>query len=158
MSPACSGHTCTGTVSCHLVIITTMTAAMSTPLRSALPFSLPCARQKAGQREQNLVYMGQELSVLFLLKQYFFFFLPHHVACGILVPDQGSNPCPLHWMSFLLPTPLLLHLGQDLPRGAVGQELPEARLCLKLSHLWCFLVSPSSWVSGPPQLRKACCC
>ena len=83
-------------------------------------------------------YMGQELSVLFLLKQFFFFFfffLPHHVACGILVPDQGSNPCPLHWMSFLLPTPLLLHLGQDLPRGAVGQELPEARLCLKLSHL-----------------------
>ena len=19
------------------------------------------------------------------------------VACGILVPDQGLNPCPLHW-------------------------------------------------------------
>ena len=20
-----------------------------------------------------------------------------HVACGIFVPDPGSNPCPLHW-------------------------------------------------------------
>ena len=23
-----------------------------------------------------------------------FFFLPHHTACRILVPDQGSNLCP----------------------------------------------------------------
>ena len=25
----------------------------------------------------------------------FFFFLPHHVACGILVPQPGTEPGPL---------------------------------------------------------------
>ena len=26
---------------------------------------------------------------------FFFFFLPHHVACGILVPQPGTEPGPL---------------------------------------------------------------
>ena len=29
--------------------------------------------------------------------QFSFFFQPHCAACGILVPDQGSKPYPLHW-------------------------------------------------------------
>lgn len=130
----------------------------ATPVCTSFLTSLCKAKGWPGRTEPRCV--RQELSFLFLLKQFscFFFFWPHHAACGILVPDQESNLCPLHWMSFLLPTPLLLHPGQDLPRGAVGQELPEARLCLKLFRLWCFLVSSSSWVSGPPHLRKACCC
>ena len=40
------------------------------------------------------------------------FSLPRHVACRILVPDQGSNPCPLHWDQGVLTT------------GAPGESLP----------------------------------
>ena len=32
-----------------------------------------------------------------LLAYLFFFFLLYHVTCGILFPNQGLNPCPLHW-------------------------------------------------------------
>ena len=30
-----------------------------------------------------------------LLCNDFFFFWPYHATCGMLVPDQGLNPCPL---------------------------------------------------------------
>ena len=33
---------------------------------------------------------------------FFFFFGPHRTACGILVPHQGSNTCPLQWKSGVL--------------------------------------------------------
>lgn len=107
VSPACSSHACTRTAACHLVLIATVTAATSVPLRSTLPCSLPCARQKAGQREKSLAARA------------------------------------LSFLSWALPTPQFLHLGQALPRGAVGHELPEARLSPQPAHLQCFLVSPS---------------
>ena len=34
----------------------------------------------------------------------FFFFWPRLEACGILVPDQGSNPRSLHWKHGVLTT------------------------------------------------------
>ena len=36
------------------------------------------------------------LSMLSFILIFFFFWL-HPVACEILVPNQGLNPCPLHW-------------------------------------------------------------
>ena len=36
-------------------------------------------------------------SSLYSMMTFFFFFPPHHVAFRILVPNQGSNQCPLHW-------------------------------------------------------------
>ena len=35
---------------------------------------------------------------------FFFFFWPCSTACGILVPNQGSNPCPLQWKPRVLTT------------------------------------------------------
>ena len=34
----------------------------------------------------------------------FFFFWPHHTTFGILVPNQGSSPCLLHWKNEVLTT------------------------------------------------------
>ena len=48
-------------------------------------------------------------------------------ACGIF-PDQGSNPCPLHWQADSYPLyhlgshiPIFIHLLADLLRGSHGQ-------------------------------------
>ena len=38
------------------------------------------------------------------LPPFFFFFWLCHVACRILLPDQGSNPCPLQWKHRVLTT------------------------------------------------------
>ena len=35
---------------------------------------------------------------------FFFFFWPHHTACGILFPKQGSNTGPMHWKYGVLTT------------------------------------------------------
>ena len=41
------------------------------------------------------------ISVIYFILEfiliYFLIFWPHHMACGSLVPNQGSNLCPLHW-------------------------------------------------------------
>ena len=37
----------------------------------------------------------QQYRVIFTFPLHFFWL--HHVACGILVPWPGWNPCPLHW-------------------------------------------------------------
>ena len=34
----------------------------------------------------------------------FIYWQLHHTACGILVPDQVSNPCPLQWKHRILTT------------------------------------------------------
>ena len=48
----------------------------------------------------------------FNLKNFFFYFLPHHAACGILTPRPGIEPIspaveaqsPNHWTTRELPT------------------------------------------------------
>ena len=68
---------------------------------------------------------------------FFFFFWLHSVACGILVPDQGWNPCPLHWKWGVLTTeqpgkPIFTSLSKPLisPFGSISKIYP---LCLTLS-------------------------
>ena len=39
----------------------------------------------------------QQYRVIFTFPLHFFWL--HHVACGILVPWPGWNPCPLHWQA-----------------------------------------------------------
>lgn len=60
---------------------------------------------------------------------------------------ERTEPCckgqGLSFASWALPTPLLLHLDQALPRGAVRQAEPPAPLP----------GAPCSWTSGPSQLR-----
>ena len=43
---------------------------------------------------------------IFVTKAFFFFFFLwlHYAAYGILVPQQGSNPRPLHWKCGVLTT------------------------------------------------------
>ena len=42
--------------------------------------------------------------LLLVCVDFFFFFWLHHAACRILVPDQGSNSCPLQWKLGVLTT------------------------------------------------------
>ena len=62
-------------------------------------------------------------------------------ACGIL-PDQGSNPCPLHWQADSQP---LCHQGSP-----VGRFLITVSISVLVIGL--FLFSISSWFS----LRRLC--
>ena len=41
-----------------------------------------------------------------LSQTWFSFFCPHHVACGILVPQPGIEPRPQHWKRWVLTTGL----------------------------------------------------
>ena len=47
----------------------------------------------------NLSTQRQVLAVNVLLwnQNFFFFFWPHHIACGILVPQPGIDPGPQQW-------------------------------------------------------------
>ena len=64
-------------------------------------------------------------------------------ACGIF-PDQGSNPCPLHWQADSQP---LRHQGSPIISFYPVDQLTSFGLCLRsllvlLSPLWCFLWLP----------------
>ena len=60
------------------------------------------------------------LNLMTSAKTQFLFFFPHCVTCGILVPDQGLNPCLLHWEY------------RDLPTGPPGKRAPPIS---KLAHI-----------------------
>ena len=73
-------------------------------------------------------------------------------ACGIF-PDQGSNPCPLHWQADSQP---LRHQGSPTPWGfkaetrarEVGEDLRAVSL-----YVFQYLInshSPTAAVSTPP--------
>ena len=51
--------------------------------------------QSGGLTEKGLAWTAQGI---------FFFFLAVPWACGISVPDQGRNPCPLQWKCRVLTT------------------------------------------------------
>ena len=49
----------------------------------------------------QITYYGHR--AIYLSKSFFFFFLPHHVACRIL-PHEGLNLCLLQWKHGVLTT------------------------------------------------------
>ena len=51
----------------------------------------PIIQSEVSQKEKH------QYSIIFILWQ-------HYLACGILVPDQGSNLCPLQWKHGVLIT------------------------------------------------------
>ena len=63
--------------------------------------------------QAETIFPFTEIRVYKMISQSFFFFWPCHETCKILVPDQGSNLCPLQWKRRVLPLdhqeiPLLL--------------------------------------------------
>ena len=58
------------------------------------------------------------------------FFLPHCTACGILVPDQGSNICPLQWKPGVLTTRPLAKSEKDF----YPVNLCTSTLAINLRH------------------------
>ena len=67
-------------------------------------------------------------------------------ACGIF-PDQGSNPCPLHWQANSLP---LDHVGS--PESASNSCLLSPRSCLGS-----FIRMPIPFMRVPASLPKDLC-
>ena len=68
------------------------------------------------------------------------------VACGIF-PDQGSNPCPLHWQADCQP---LCHQGSPfscfLRKAYITMNFP-LRMTFAVSHRFCMVVFSLSFVS-----------
>ena len=63
------------------------------------------------------------------------------VACGIF-PDQGSNPCPLHWQADSQP---LRHQGSPLPSILNGHHCSQIWLLLLSApapQIWNTILSP----------------
>jgi len=73
----------------------------------------------------------------FLLFFILFIFWPCQVTCEILVPDQGSNPCPLNWQCGVLttgppgktPRLSLKDILMLLPVFSVGHNVDDWRGC-----------------------------
>ena len=53
---------------------------------------------------QSLVEYNKSLSLSIIAPHRDVLFFGHVAACGILVPDQGWNPCPLQWKLRVLTT------------------------------------------------------
>ena len=83
---------------------------------------------------KNNLSMVIALSVFFLefILMYFLIFWPHHMACESLVPNQGSNLCPLHWKCRVLTT------------GLPGKSLQKL-LSLMQSHSFTFAFASLGW-------------
>ena len=81
-------------------------------------------------------------------------------ACGIF-PDQGSNPCPLHWQADSQP---LRHQGS--PKSFIFKKyFPRCHalftsavifLILHRPHIWCIAANKSSINFRTPQLYMCC--
>ena len=72
-------------------------------------------------------------------------------ACGIF-PDQGSNPCPLHWQADSQP---LCHLGSPHGRGVFCTEAMGAHQSSSCSPR--LLPRLSSWCGQGPESSQAGC-
>ena len=67
-------------------------------------------------------------------------------ACGIF-PDQGSNPCPLHWQADSQP---LHHQGSpNFILLHVAVQFSQHHLLKRLSFLHCIFLLPLSKIRGP---------
>ena len=66
----------------------------------------PTREKKPHWLLMNLMVQIFNLSLFFnLFVCLFVYIFGHHVACGILVPHQGSNPCLLQWSTVLTTGP-----------------------------------------------------
>ena len=88
--------------------------------RAGLSLSRPLLLRSTGSRRAGSVVVAHGPS--------------HSAACGIF-PDQGSNPCPLHWQADSQP---LRHQGSPQPCAFDTESLPyehQRCVCLPLPLL-----------------------
>ena len=92
----------------------------SSPCAGPSP-SRPLLLRSTGSRRAGSVIVAHRLSC--------------SVACGIF-PDQGSNPCPLHWQADSQP---LRHQGSPIINFIASSFIPK----YSQSCIFCFNYSPS---------------
>ena len=71
-------------------------------------------------------------------------------ACGI-VPDQGSNPCPLHWQADSQP---LRHQGSPPQAFRCGAGLSKVKSWLNLHHCLASLQTSVDPSTGAPRRQR----
>ena len=99
----------------------------SSSRRAGLSLSWPLLLRSTGSRRAGSVVVAHGLSC--------------SAACGIL-PDQGSNPCPLHWQADSQP---LCHQGS-----------PILGISDKWNHTICDLLCLASFRSEERRVGKEC--
>ena len=101
-------------------------------------------RKRWERRRRKNTVLGCLYFVPFFILVFFFFFWLCCVACRVLVPNQGSNLCHLHWELGVLatgqPGPSPLFYFKHIMSAELGQ-IPECHDTseLQLSRLYLFL-------------------